>query len=141
MLEATVDMQAGDVLERLLAVARRLVPQSGLSLTAAATLARLSREGPSRVSDLAAAEGVTQPAMSQLVGRLERDGFVDRHPSPEDGRSVLTALTPAGAEVLAARREERVRALSALLDRLDDDDRRAVAAALPALRRLLAVSQ
>nr|WP_231134242.1 MarR family transcriptional regulator [Motilibacter deserti] len=134
-------MQAGDVLERLLAVARRLVPQSGLSLTAAATLARLSREGPSRVSDLAAAEGVTQPAMSQLVGRLERDGFVDRHPSPEDGRSVLTALTPAGAEVLAARREERVRALSALLDRLDDDDRRAVAAALPALRRLLAVSQ
>lgn len=29
-----------------------------------------------RLSDLAVREGVTQPAMTQLVSRLERDGLV-----------------------------------------------------------------
>jgi len=129
-----------EVLERLLTLARRLVPQTGLSLTAAATLVRLAREGPSRVSDLASAEGVTQPAMSQLVARLERDGYVARTPSPQDGRAVLTALTAAGEHVIAARRDERVRALATLFAEVGADDARAIAAALPALRRLSTIT-
>ncbi|MBX6358009.1 MAG: MarR family transcriptional regulator, partial [Micromonosporaceae bacterium] len=50
---------------------RRLSPPSGLSLAAAATLATLERSGPQRLTELAAREGVTQPAMTQLVSRLQ----------------------------------------------------------------------
>ncbi|MBO0816571.1 MAG: MarR family transcriptional regulator, partial [Actinobacteria bacterium] len=38
-----------------------------MSLTAAATLATLDRSSPRRLTALAAHEGVTQPAMTQLV--------------------------------------------------------------------------
>ena len=70
---AAVYPQAAEVaagLERLVALIRWLSPP-GLSLTTAATLATLDRSGPCRLTALAAAEGVTQPAMTQLVGRLE----------------------------------------------------------------------
>jgi DNA-binding MarR family transcriptional regulator len=47
-------------------------PRSGLSRTAAATLVRLQRSGPARLTELAVAEGVTQPSMSTLVARPRR---------------------------------------------------------------------
>jgi DNA-binding MarR family transcriptional regulator len=46
-----------------------------LSLTATATLATLDRSGPSRLTWLAVREGVTQPAMTQLITRLEDAGL------------------------------------------------------------------
>ncbi|MCW2507064.1 MAG: Transcriptional regulator, MarR family [Modestobacter sp.] len=49
---------------------RRLTQdRSGLSLTAEATLTTLRRSGPSRLTDLAVTEGVSQPAITALVGR------------------------------------------------------------------------
>lgn len=43
----------------------------GQSLTTNVVLARLHADGPIRLTVLAAASGVSQPAMTQLVGRLE----------------------------------------------------------------------
>ena len=62
-------------------------------MTAAATLASLERLGPQRLTDLAAREGVTQPAMTQLITRLEEAGLARREASPDDGRVVLVAIT------------------------------------------------
>ena len=59
-----------------------------LSLTTASTLATLDRSGPVRLSDLAAREGVTQPSMTALVSRLERDGLAERSGDPDDRRAV-----------------------------------------------------
>ena len=127
-------------LEALLSWVRRLPPSGGLSLTATATLARLVRDGPVGLSALAAVEGVSQPAMSQLVGRLERDGLVDRVGSPDDGRSVLVRVTDAGAALVAERRAVRAAALTELLDRGSPDDVALVTAAVPALVRLAAAT-
>src|ERR1700722_14174265 len=80
-------------LERIVGLFRSLTPASGLSMTAAATLAGLERLGPQRLTLLAAREGVTQPAMTQLISRLEDAGLVRREPSPDDGRVVLVAIT------------------------------------------------
>jgi DNA-binding MarR family transcriptional regulator len=124
-------------LEGLLSWARRLAPTGGLSLTATATLTRLDREGPTGVSALAAVEGVTQPAMSQLVTRLERDGLVRRLGSPDDGRSVLVHLTARGERVVAERRAARAAALSELLGRATPEEAAAVRAAVPTLARLV----
>jgi len=107
-----------------------------LSLTTASTLATLDRDGPQRLSDLAAREGVTQPSMTALVTRLERDGLATRGADPSDGRAVVVTLTDAGRDVLTARRTRRASRLAELLDDLEPDERVAVDAAARALSRL-----
>jgi DNA-binding MarR family transcriptional regulator len=123
-------------LERLVAMVRRLTPPSGLSLTAISTLRTLELTGPCRLSELATGQGVTQPAMTQLVTRLERDGYAERGGSPEDARVVLVRLTAAGRDLLRHRRRTRTEELGALLDRLPERDREAVFGAVPALNLL-----
>jgi DNA-binding MarR family transcriptional regulator len=122
--------------ERLFALLRRLNPQQDLSLTAASTLRTLERCGPHRLSDLASAEGVTQPAMTQLVSRLERTGLAERRTDPADGRVVVVDIAGAGRDLLRERREARAGKLAALMAELDDADRAAIMAALPAFDRL-----
>jgi len=122
--------------ERLFALLRRLNPQQDLSLTAASTLRTLERCGPHRLSDLASAEGVTQPAMTQLVSRLERTGLAERQTDPADGRVVVVDIADAGRDLLRQRREARAGKLAALMAELDDADRAAIMAALPAFDRL-----
>ncbi|WP_328302580.1 MarR family winged helix-turn-helix transcriptional regulator [Actinomycetospora sp. NBC_00405] len=107
-----------------------------LSLTTASTLATLDRDGPQRLSDLAVREGVTQPSMTALVTRLERDGLATRGADPSDGRAVVVTLTHAGRDVLTARRTRRASRLAELLDHLEPDERAAVDAAAGALSRL-----
>ncbi|MGI5239459.1 MarR family winged helix-turn-helix transcriptional regulator [Dactylosporangium sp. CA-139066] len=125
-------------LERVVSLLRRLAAGDRISLTTADTLRTLDTGGPCRISELAALEGVTQPAMTQLVSRLEHDGLVERRSHPDDARVVMVHLTAAGAERLQARREARARLLDELAGRLSGDDRDALAAALPALERLVA---
>jgi DNA-binding MarR family transcriptional regulator len=125
------------VLEEVTRLVRRLATTGDLSLTAAMVLARLDREGPVRLTDLAVSEGLSQPGMTQLVTRLERDGLVRRQASADDRRGVLVTVTGRGATLVASRRAERAAALHRLMSRLDDDDRAAITVALPALSRLV----
>ena len=120
-------------LERLIGLFRWLNPPSGLSLTAAATLATLDRSGPCRLTSLAGREGVTQPAMTQLIARLQGERLVTRVPDPADGRVVQVAITDEGRAVLSRRRAGRAERLAALLATLSPEERAAMAAALPAL--------
>jgi DNA-binding MarR family transcriptional regulator len=122
-------------LERLLSLIRWLSPP-GLSLTAAATLGTLERSGPRRLTELAADEGVTQPAMTQLVGRLEAGGLVERCADPDDGRVVRVQISEAGRDLVARRRAARAERLSGLLAALSPADQEALAAALPAINAL-----
>jgi len=128
--------QLAAAVERLVEVLRRLNSRDGLSLTAASTLRRLDRGGARRLTELAAAEGVTQPAMTQLVSRLEREGLVSRGGDPADGRVVVVRVTAPGRALVRRRRAARVRALSGVLKELPLADRVALAAAAPALDRL-----
>ncbi|MDX6336336.1 MAG: hypothetical protein QOG05_3676 [Streptosporangiaceae bacterium] len=123
-------------LERLIGLFRWLSPPSGMSLTAAATLATLERSGPRRLTALAAREGVTQPAMTQLVARLQDAGLVDRVPDPADGRVVQVRITADGQAMLAGRRAVRAERVAALLARLSPGEQAALAAALPAMDAL-----
>lgn len=133
------DLLAAEVaagLERLFGLFRSLSPPSGLSLTAAATLATLERSGPCRLTSLAAREGVTQPAMTQLAARLQDAGLVTRDPDPADGRVVRVRITGEGQVMLARRRQARAERLAGILPRLSPDHRAALAAALPAMDAL-----
>jgi len=126
-------------LERIVGLFRSLSPASGLSMTAAATLASLERLGPQRLTVLAAREGVTQPAMTQLISRLEEAGLVRREASQEDGRVVLVVITDEGRAVLAHRRAGRTQRLAGIVAQLAPEHRAALAGALPALDALASV--
>jgi len=126
-------------LEGIFRLFRSLSPASGLSMTAAATLAAVERLGPQRLTVLAAREGVTQPAMTQLISRLEESGLVRREASPEDGRVVLVAITDEGRAVLARRRSVRSERMAAIIAQLGPEHRAALAIALPALDALASI--
>ena len=128
---------AGDF-EQVLGLYRSLVQPGGLSMTAGATLATLERNGHSRLTALAAREGVTQPAMTQLVSRLQDAGLVSRETDPADGRVVQVSITDEGRATLARRRARRAEGLAGVLGRLSAEHRAALSAALPALDALAA---
>ena len=107
-----------------------------MSLTAASTLRRLEIAGPHRLCELHGPEGVSQPAMTQLVTRLEREGLATRGSDPADGRAVIVSITEAGRAAVARRREGRAQALAQLLDALPPEEHAAIMAALPALEHL-----
>ncbi|NEB12572.1 MarR family transcriptional regulator [Streptomyces coelicoflavus] len=123
--------------EQMIRYVRQSARTGGLSTAASSTLARLSREGPQRLTELARAEGVSQPNMTQLVTRLERAGLARRTADASDGRGVLVAVTPAGLEVLARRRAERAVALRQLMEDMTGPERQATTTALLALARVI----
>jgi DNA-binding MarR family transcriptional regulator len=132
----------GELFETVTVLMMRHVPApDGLSLTAAATLGSLQRRGPQRITELAAAQGVTQPSMTQLLRRLEDAGLVARVPDPNDGRVVLVELTAAGGETLRNRWNTRLAHLDTLLGTLTDEERatlqRAAEDALPVAQKLV----
>ena len=128
-------------LERLFALIIRSLSPPGLSFTASATLATLDRSGPLRLTALATSEGVTQPAMTQLVSRLADSGLVERRADPDDGRVVYVHLTPDGRDLLVNRRAVRAERLSVLMTRLSQADQHALAAALPAMNALASLGR
>ena len=123
-------------LERVVGLLRALSQPSGLSMTAVGTLATLERSGPRRLTLLAALAGVTQPAMTQLISRLEDDGLVRREADPADGRVVQVSITDEGRATLGRRRARRAEKLALILTQLSPEHRAALSAALPALDAL-----
>ena len=139
-MDSASGSDAADVaatLERLFRLVRWLSP-TGLSLTAAATLGTLDRSEPCRLTELAAREGVTQPAMTQLIARMAEQGLVERVADPQDGRVVHIQLSDAGRDLIAARRAARSERVSGLLAALSQAERAALIAALPAMNALAA---
>ncbi|MFF2405420.1 MarR family winged helix-turn-helix transcriptional regulator [Streptomyces sp. NPDC058092] len=55
-----------------------------------------------RMSELAQYAGSTLSRLSNVVIRLEKRGWVRRHPDPSDGRATLATLTDDGMDKVAA---------------------------------------
>jgi DNA-binding MarR family transcriptional regulator len=115
---------------------RQIATLRQISFSAAATLSTLDSSGPCRLTELASREGISQPSMTTMVSRLERQGLVERQHDPSDGRIVLVAITGAGQDMLRRRRAGRVAFLSSLMGALDPAEQRALANAAPALRHM-----
>ena len=116
---------------------RFLVDREGLSASATLVLNRLNREGPMRLTALAAAEGASQSGMTQLVQRMERQGLLERWSDPDDGRASLVMVGAAGKQLWDARVELRQRRIAGLLAALPQDDRVALWLAAEVATRVL----
>jgi len=96
------------------------------------------RAGARRITELAAEERVTQPAVTLLVNRLAERGWVERIPDPSDGRAVLVSLTPAGGEAFERLRAEYRALLHEEMASLDDAEVETLASAVEILDKLIA---
>ncbi len=130
--------EAVEVLDDLLRTWRRISPDSTLSRTAAYSLGALYRTGPMRLTALATDQAVSQPAMTGLVRRLEKQGLVARSSDPSDGRVVFVALTQRGRAEVVKRQDFYVREIESRLVNLDEAELSQLIAALPALRHITA---
>jgi DNA-binding MarR family transcriptional regulator len=122
-------------------IVRHLSVRAGLGLTASMALGTLNREGPARVTALAAAGGIGQPAMTELVQRLQRQGLVTRVDDPADGRAALVTITNSGRVLLDEQRRDRHDRLAEMLAALPAEDEATLTltmrVALPIIGRLI----
>jgi DNA-binding MarR family transcriptional regulator len=86
---------------------------------------------------LAEEEGISPPALSGHVDRLEAAGLLVRVRSDVDRRRVGLKLTPAGERLLRRVRERRTTWLTERLGVLGQDELAAVEAAVAPLTRLI----
>ncbi len=116
---------------------RRLRAERRFSLSQAAVLGRLDREGMRSIGDLALAERVRPQSMTQTISDLEGDGLIERHADPSDGRRSLVELTEQGHLTLEADRRQREGWLArAIAEDLSEEEQRVLIQALGLLRRL-----
>lgn len=135
--EAVVRVLAQRLRPRFLRIAqamRRDSQQLVVTTTQGAVLGLLLRGGPLGVGELARAEGVRPPTMTQVINRMEQLGWVARTgPAVRGSRAEITELGRAVAADVEARRVELI---ARQLGDLSPAERAALEAALPVLDRI-----
>jgi DNA-binding MarR family transcriptional regulator len=118
-------------------VARSADAESGLTPERLSLLSVLVFGGPSSMSRLAAAEGVSAPAITRIVRALEADGLVRRAGVAEDRRQVRVSPTPRGRRLMEAGRRRRIAVLADALGGATAEELDVVSEALRVVRREL----
>jgi DNA-binding MarR family transcriptional regulator len=108
-----------------------------LTPTSAAALATVERHGPLTPSELAGIERVKRPTATRSLRVLAEAGLVERTPDPDDGRSALLSVTPAGRERLRRLRGRKNAFLARRMRALAEADVETLERAAEILERLL----
>jgi DNA-binding MarR family transcriptional regulator len=108
-----------------------------LSLTEAAVMARLAKEGPATTADLARAESMKPQSMGTTIAALEELGMVERNPHPTDGRQVNIALTAKGAATREIAKDAKQTWLAQAIAQLDEHERETLFEAGRIIRRMV----
>ena len=116
---------------------RKELAPLGITAGQAALLHAIRTNPRIGVRELALREGVSAPAMSAHLDRLETAGLVRRARSLEDRRRVVLEVTEQGLRTLRSARARRTAWLAARLKRLAPAELEALEDALAPLRRLL----
>jgi DNA-binding MarR family transcriptional regulator len=83
------------------AIDARLRAECDLALGRFEVLRVIARYGACRVQDIADELAITIGGTSKIVDRIEASGYCHRRPNPDDQRSSLIELTPAGQRIHA----------------------------------------
>jgi len=133
----TVAADLRPVLLRLARELRKETEQLGITARQATLLWLVKRSPGLSLAELAAEEGISPPALSGHVDRLERAGLIERLRSTDDRRRVGLRLTDEGARMLRRVRARRTTWLANRLSALEPAELEAIDDAVPALQALL----
>jgi DNA-binding MarR family transcriptional regulator len=125
------------VLLRLARELRKETEQLGITARQATFLWLVKRSPGLSLVELAAEEGISPPAMSGHVDRLEKAGLLARERSADDRRRVGLRLTEEGERLMRRIRARRTTWLADRLRTLDEPALASIERALPALLRLV----
>jgi DNA-binding MarR family transcriptional regulator len=146
------------IAERQLLTARQLAKQLGLRIisitqfltrrmqhevltSSQATILTLLQDGRAwRLSDLASATGVRPPSMTELISRMERQGWLHKMDTAHDRRGVAVTINEEGRMILQALNRRQVDLIAGRLALLSDEEKRIIEQALPVLDRLFSGS-
>ncbi len=65
--------------------------------------------------------GISRPCTTALLKRLEKEGYISRHPSPCDGRRCTLSLTEKGQNMLSHVHEEYSRVIQGLKEQMGSE--------------------
>jgi len=102
---------------------------SGLTASRLSALSVVVFSGPITVGELAAAEQVSPPTISRMLGEMEREGLVERIADPVDRRIQRVRATRNGRRLLEEGKRRRVANLARQIEGLPARDRRTLARA------------
>src|SRR6185312_4204647 len=125
------------VLLRLARELRKETEQLGITARQATLLWLVKRSPGMSLAELASEEGISAPALSGHVDRLERAGLLERVRSSDDRRRVGLTLTAEGERLMRRDRARRTTWLADRLQSLAASELEAVEAAIPALMSLV----
>src|ERR671935_847458 len=111
---------------------------SGLSAARLSALSVLVFGGPRTLGELATAERVRPPTMTNIVRGLEEAGLVRREADPRDGRVARVRATAKGERVLQRARQRRIENLAERLASLSPEEGAQVRAAADLVEQALA---
>jgi DNA-binding MarR family transcriptional regulator len=120
---------------------RKELAPLGITAVQAALLHAIRTTPGIGIRELAEREGMSKPAMTTAVDRLESMSLVRRTRSSRDARRVELELTEKGQRVSRSARSRRTAWLAARLQRLDAQELEALGDAVAPLRRLLEVAE
>ncbi|HUB69706.1 MAG TPA: MarR family winged helix-turn-helix transcriptional regulator [Acidimicrobiales bacterium] len=131
--EALLDAVLGASRALVAVAARSLVDVADdVTLVQYRVLVELAASGPQRLADLANGLGVDPSTATRMCDRLVRKGLVLRRRATADRRAVRVSLAPSGRDLVTEVTRRRRAQLATILERLPDEDRRPVLAALRA---------
>ncbi len=107
-----------------------------LTYSQASVLALLLNQQPLRLIDLASALHVRPPSMTELIGRMEQLGWVQKSSIAHDRRGVEVTMTEKGKALIQALERKQLVMLSQRIALLSDEEKEIVERALPVLDQL-----
>jgi MarR family transcriptional regulator, organic hydroperoxide resistance regulator len=96
----------------------------------------IDRQGPCKLAQLAEKMEVKPSAITVMIDRLEKSGYVTRTHGTADRRSVLVEATSLGKEVLGEAIRERNEIVGEFLTRLEPDEIRTVTVLLEKMMKM-----
>ncbi|MDO4762319.1 MAG: MarR family transcriptional regulator [Corynebacterium sp.] len=99
----------------------RIAEASDLTGPQMTIMTRLAEDGPSRISQIAKAEGIRMPTASNALHQLEERGMIERIREESDRRGVRVQLTDFGRQELQRVGEERTEYLAQMLSTLPEE--------------------
>lgn len=107
-----------------------------LTYSQASVLALLLNQQPLRLTDLANALRVRPPSMTELIGRMEQLGWVQKSSMAHDRRGVEVTMTEKGRALIQALERKQLVMLSQRIALLSDEEKNTIEQALPILDQL-----
>ena len=99
-----------------------MAERQGFNATDMDCLRLLFLRGTATPSELSRHTGLTSGATTAMLDRLEKAGFIERRPNPDDRRGILVAPVRSGAERVALWFESTRKALDELISSYSKED-------------------